>query len=82
MAILSANKLTLGEDGPSRGWGSVASHLWEQGERDSSTEVLTESRRGNPAKSLKLGKTGSARSLADARWLTENHRYSVTGRPL
>ena len=82
--LRSTHKLTPqeGEDGPTRGWGSVVSQLGEQEEWVSSTEDYTESRRGNPAKSLKLGNTGFARSLADERRLTVNRRYSVTGRPL
>ena len=50
--------------------------------RVSSTEVLTESRCGNSAKLLKLGKTGFAKNLADANRLTANRRYSGTGQPL
>ena len=84
MTTISAHKLTPqeGEDEPTRGWGSKASHLGEQEEGGSSTEVFTESRRGNPAKSLKLGNTGFARSLADARRLKANRRYSMTRQPL
>ena len=57
-------------------------YLREEGRHGSSTEVLIESRRGNPAKSLTLGNTGFARSLADMRGLTANRRFSVTGRQM
>ena len=45
-------------------WGSRGSGV-------SSTEVLTESRHGVPAKSQKLSNPGFARSLADKRWLSQ-----------
>ena len=60
-----------GKDGPTRGWGSVASHLGEQEEGVSSTEFLTEARRGVPAQSLTLSETGFTRSLADKRLLSQ-----------
>ena len=47
------------------------SHLREEGEQDSTKEVFTESRRGNPAKYLKLCNTGFARNLADKRQLIQ-----------
>ena len=61
-----------GRDGPTRGWGSMESHLPEEGVRAgiSSIEILTEGRRLVPAQSLKLGNTGFARSLADKRRLS------------
>ena len=49
--------------------------------RVSSTAVLTESRRGNPAKSLKLGNACYARDGQEMA-KSVNHRYSVTGPPL
>ena len=42
-----------------------------EGARVSSTEILTEGRRGVPAKSLKLSNAGFARSLADERQLSQ-----------
>ena len=55
-----------------RGWGRVGESPEEEGRAEnSSTEILTEGRLGVPAKSLKLGNTGFARSLADQRRLSQ-----------
>ena len=62
----------MGQPGDGGAWGVTRG----RGEsRISSTEILTECRRGVPAESLKLGNTGFARSLADKRRLSQWSTY-------